>query len=405
MEEAEAREPASEAHEQDQEVVTEPEADNALSLSREALILELNARNLSTTGSRATLASRLSAARRPTSATRDQPARRSTRASAQQDNGGTTSTAAGIDAPFTPAQEQRLQSILTQALAPLAASIQGTRTPPVVQPPTGPPPTTQPPPVVDLDRLLPETLDRTVPPPSASTATTAFNVLPVPSSLVERAIAGKFVDLSDFLPDCWHQVEGSEVRLQLQDGGVLAVGPSSSKRREIQNIFQWTEAFSAYASVLSHQRPARGPELFAYQATILRAAREFTGSRWRDYDQAFRKLAAANHAANRPTDWSQLDLQLYNRIFVGHARPQVEIFSRDGPAAKRSRPNLAGPQQWPTSAGNASDAATHTFVGHARPQVESDFFPVTYIRWTCRKKIEAKPGRSAAMANIRRQRK
>ena len=77
MEEAEAREPASEAHEQEQEVVTEPEADNASSLSREALILELNARNLSTTGSRATLASRLSAARRSTAATGDQPARRS----------------------------------------------------------------------------------------------------------------------------------------------------------------------------------------------------------------------------------------------------------------------------------------------------------------------------------------
>ena len=196
-----------------------------------------------------------------------------------------------------------------------------------------------------------------VPPPpatrllSSGTDHTAFNLLPVPTSLVERATSGRYCELAEFLPESWQQVEGSEVRLQLQEGGVLAVDTSTTRRRDIKNIFQWTEAFSAYASILAQHDPARGPQLFGYQANILRSAREFSGTRWLEYDKAFRKLAAANYAGCINTDWSQLDLQLYNRIFVGHARPpttschetSAEHFSRSGPATKRPKPDQAGP--------------------------------------------------------------
>ena len=146
-------------------------------------------------------------------------------------------------------------------------------------------------------------------------------------------------------------MEESEVRLQLQEGGVLAVDTSTTRHRDIKNIFQWMEAFSTYASILAQHDPARGPQLFGYQANILRSAREFSGTRWLEYDKAFRKLTAANYAGCINTDWSQLDLQLYNRIFVGHARPpttschetSAEHFSRSGPATKRPKPDQAGP--------------------------------------------------------------
>ena len=65
-----------------------------------------------------------------------------------------------------------------------------------------------------------------------------------------------------------------------------------------------------------HQVPLQGPELMAYQATIVRAERNYEGKRWVSYDRQFRREALARNDLN----WSVVDARLYNEAFTGRAR-------------------------------------------------------------------------------------
>ena len=62
--------------------------------------------------------------------------------------------------------------------------------------------------------------------------------------------------------------------------------------------------------------PGKAPELFAYQASIVRAERNFEGQRWVTYDKCYRWEALAS----KSLDWSVPNLRLYNEAFTGHAR-------------------------------------------------------------------------------------
>ena len=54
--------------------------------------------------------------------------------------------------------------------------------------------------------------------------------------------------------------------------------------------------------------PYRAVDLLSYQLLILRTSKQFKGLAWRDYDEAFRRDAAARAI----TDWSRLHVELYN---------------------------------------------------------------------------------------------
>ena len=70
------------------------------------------------------------------------------------------------------------------------------------------------------------------------------------------------------------------------------------------------------AAVLATRFPEKAPELFAYQATIVRAERNYEGKRWVSYDRQFRWEALARKDLN----WSVTDSRLYNEAFTGRAR-------------------------------------------------------------------------------------
>ena len=55
-------------------------------------------------------------------------------------------------------------------------------------------------------------------------------------------------------------------------------------RPPIKNISQWIERYSLMAALLCTRFPDKAPELFAYQATIVRAERNYEGTRWTSYD-------------------------------------------------------------------------------------------------------------------------
>lgn len=70
------------------------------------------------------------------------------------------------------------------------------------------------------------------------------------------------------------------------------------------------------AAVLCTRFPDKAGELFAYQATIVRAERNYEGKRWVSYDRQFRREALARKDLN----WSVTDPRLYNEAFTGRAR-------------------------------------------------------------------------------------
>ena len=82
------------------------------------------------------------------------------------------------------------------------------------------------------------------------------------------------------------------------------------------NISQWVERFSMMAAVLCMRFPHKAPELFAYQATIVRTERNCEGTQWVSYDRRYRREALARKDLN----WSTPDPRLYNEAFTGRAK-------------------------------------------------------------------------------------
>ena len=70
------------------------------------------------------------------------------------------------------------------------------------------------------------------------------------------------------------------------------------------------------AALIASRFPEKAPELFAYQASIARAERNFDDRRWVSYDRCYRREALAP----KNLDWSVPNARLYNEAFTGHAR-------------------------------------------------------------------------------------
>lgn len=68
--------------------------------------------------------------------------------------------------------------------------------------------------------------------------------------------------------------------------------------------------------------PYKGPELWAYQASILKAAHNYEGSAWVVYDHQYCQEALARKDQN----WSVTDPWLYNEAITGRAKviPQCQ---------------------------------------------------------------------------------
>ena len=146
--------------------------------------------------------------------------------------------------------------------------------------------------------------------PSASLLDQPFVVgpgfSPVPAKLVAQIVAGKYVDLSDLLAVNLLQKE-TEPQV-LFDGRLVLTSQPKQQRRKIEDIASWMEAFSIFAMILVTHFPHRWKDLLQYQLLILRTFRHFSGKVWLAYDRAFREHAAAI----RLTDWSSMNVQLFN---------------------------------------------------------------------------------------------
>ena len=70
------------------------------------------------------------------------------------------------------------------------------------------------------------------------------------------------------------------------------------------------------AAILTSRFPGKAPELFAYQASIVRAEWNYEGKQWVAYDRQYRREACTRKDLN----WSVPNLRLYNEAFTGRAR-------------------------------------------------------------------------------------
>ena len=81
------------------------------------------------------------------------------------------------------------------------------------------------------------------------------------------------------------------------------------------------------AATLVTRFPEKAPELFAYQASIVRAESNYEPGRWVSYDRQFRRESLAG----RDLNWSVPDPRLYSEAFTGRARaiPRCQFCLQD----------------------------------------------------------------------------
>ena len=85
---------------------------------------------------------------------------------------------------------------------------------------------------------------------------------------------------------------------------------------------QVTKSDSCVANLLSTCFLEKAPELWAYQATVIRAARNYDNSAWVAYDHQFRREALAAKDLN----WSVPNHRLYRYVGPGvlvHISPRI----------------------------------------------------------------------------------
>ncbi len=81
-------------------------------------------------------------------------------------------------------------------------------------------------------------------------------------------------------------------------------------------VLHLSECYATMVSVLATKYPQKTPQLMAYQRTILKAHRAFTGEGWVTYDTCYRRKAALM----KSLDWGVVDFTLYNETFTGRAK-------------------------------------------------------------------------------------
>ena len=139
--------------------------------------------------------------------------------------------------------------------------------------------------------------------PAAITQPGSFNpAATLPPKVVKRILNLEFVEMAEVSID--------------EDTPQLPGRLPAHGRLPITDISRWLERYSLLAAVLCSRFPHKAGELFAYQAAIVRAERNYEGKRWVTYDRQFRRETLAR----RDLNWSVTDPRLYNEAFTGRAR-------------------------------------------------------------------------------------
>ena len=134
----------------------------------------------------------------------------------------------------------------------------------------------------------------------------------IPTRLACHILDLDFVEMCDLLPDSW---QDETQQLLVLDS--LQLAPRRlSRKAPVQDISLWIECFSRMVAVLVTRYPDKVPEMFSYQASIVKAAQNFEGTSWVAYDRQYRREALAH----RDLNWSRIDSRLYSEAFTERAK-------------------------------------------------------------------------------------
>ena len=114
----------------------------------------------------------------------------------------------------------------------------------------------------------------------------------------------EYIEKGELLPDTW------------QDDNSLAEPGQASRRAHclfLINILQWLEAFSRLVAVLCTRYLGKAAKFWAYQTSILKAAKSYEGTAWVAYDRQYRHEALARW----DLVWLACNTHLYSKAFTG----------------------------------------------------------------------------------------
>ena len=94
--------------------------------------------------------------------------------------------------------------------------------------------------------------------------------------VVRKILALEFVEMAEITVDDVAQTLGH---------------PPAPTRPPITDISLWLERYVMMAAILATRFPCKAPKLMAYQATIVRAERNYEGKCWVSYDRKFQREA------------------------------------------------------------------------------------------------------------------
>jgi hypothetical protein len=126
-----------------------------------------------------------------------------------------------------------------------------------------------------------------------------------PPKVVRKILNLEFVEMSELTADIW-----VDEPLSTDTGHPARRTPA---KPSVTDIKMW---LALMAVLLVTRFPEKGPELWAYQTTILRAAHNYEGSNWVAYDRQFRR----DKLARKDLNWSSPNVRLYNEAFTGRAK-------------------------------------------------------------------------------------
>ena len=149
---------------------------------------------------------------------------------------------------------------------------------------------------------------------------------PVPASLVSQILTGKFIELSELIPENLAPPTTESTSFTIEGRSIVPTTTSSRKKTEISDILTWVECFNSYISVITAFHLERVRDLLACMALIMRLAKQFPGRCWYTYDRAYRLEAAASNSKN----WSQINADLYHYHTSVAAKPMQAQATRYG---------------------------------------------------------------------------
>ena len=218
---------------------------------------------------------------------------------------------------------------------------------------------------------------------------------PLPEKLRSKISKREYIDFNELLSDNMYphpSFASSQNNFTLtvdpQDATTLAFVPSQRKKRRINGLSSWLEAWNVFLRSTISIYPSLAPDPLAYQAQICKFSRKFKASAWLMYDTAFHYMAASHV----PMLWGKVNEQLYNDILKEETLPYCVHCHTYGhrtlgcpTRSKPVQPFRPFSSSTPTPSPDTFGAASNTPLPSCNEHPQQAAICRNFNRWACRR--------------------